>query len=108
MYIERQRCILLEVYKCLNQICPRYLRAMFETKVMPYNLRNESIVIMPKYNFIKYVRYSILYDGAALWNALDKRIVNAQSVDDFKTMIQTWSGITCSCTVCKSCCLNNM
>ena len=51
---------------------------------------------MPKYNFIKYVRYSILYDGAALWNALDKRIVNAQSVDDFKTMIQTWSGITCS------------
>ena len=43
-----------------------------------------------------------------VWNALDKRIVNAQSVDDFKTMIQTWRGITCSCTVCKSCCLNNM
>ena len=109
MYIERQRCILLEVYKCLNQICPRYLRDMFEIKVMPYNLRNESIVIMQKYNFIKYVRYSIiLYDGAALWNALDKRIVNAQSVADFKTMMQTWGGITCSCTVCKSCCLNNM
>ena len=66
MYIERQRCILLEVYKCVNQICPRYLRDMFEIKVMPYNLRNESSVIMPKYNFIKYVRYSILYDGAAL------------------------------------------
>ena len=83
MYVERQRCILLEVYKCLNQIWPRYLRDMFENKVMPYNLRNESIVIMPKYNFIKYVRYIILYDGAALWNALDKRIGNAQSVDDF-------------------------
>ena len=98
MYVERQRCILLEVYKCLNQICPRYLRDMFEIKVMPYNLRNESIVIMPKYNFIKYVRYSILYDGAALWNALDKRIVNAQSVADFKTMMQTWGVITCTHT----------
>ena len=63
---------------------------------------------MPKYNFIKYVGYSILYDRAALWNALDKRIVNAQSVADFKTMMQTWGGITCSCTVCKSCCMNNM
>ena len=61
---------------------------MFEIKVMRYNLRNESIGILPKCNFIKYVRYSILYDGAALWNALDKKIVNAQSVADFKTMIQ--------------------
>ena len=51
MYIERQKCILLEVFKCLNQISPRYLHDMFEIKVMPYNLRNESIVILPKYNF---------------------------------------------------------
>ena len=36
MYIERQRSILLEVYKCLNQISPRYLRDMFEIKMMPY------------------------------------------------------------------------
>ena len=82
MYIERQRCILLKVYKCLNEISPRYLRDMFEIKVMSYNLHNESIVILPRYNFIKYVRYSILFDGAALWNAPDKKIVNAQSVAD--------------------------
>ena len=36
MYIERQKCILLEVFKCLNQISPRYLHDMFEIKVMPY------------------------------------------------------------------------
>ena len=51
------------------------------------------------YNCIKNVRYIILlYDGAALWNALDKKLVNAQSVADFKTMIKTWGSITCSCT----------
>ena len=49
---------------------------------------------LQKYNFIKYVRYSILYDGAALWNALDKTIVNAKSVADFKTMMQSWGVIT--------------
>ena len=86
----------------------QFLRDMFKIKVMPYNLRNKSIVILPKFNFIKYVIYSILYDGAALWNALDKKNVNAQSVTYFKTMMQTWGGITCSCTVCKSCSLNNM
>ena len=50
MYIEQQKCILLEVFKCLNQISP-VMYDMFEIKVMPYNLRNESIVIPPKYNF---------------------------------------------------------
>ena len=72
-YIERRTCILLEVYKCLNQICPRYLRVLFVIKVMHYNLCNESIVILPKYNYIKYVRYSIKYDGAALWHARDEK-----------------------------------
>ena len=52
--------------------------------------------------------YSILYDGATLWNTLDKNIVHAQSLIDFKRMLQTWGGVTCSCMVCKSCCLNNM
>ena len=80
-------CILLEVYKCLNQISPRYLCDRFEIKVMSYNLRNESFVIIPKYNFIKYVRHSILYDGVALRNALDIKIVNAQSVADFKDIV---------------------
>ena len=75
MYIERQRCILLEVYKCLNQISPQCdMFDMFEIKMMPYNLRNESNVILTNYIFIKYVRYIILYDGAALWNVLDKNL----------------------------------
>ena len=60
MYIERQRCILLEVFKCLNQICPRYLRDMFEIKVIPYNLCNKGIVIMPKYTFIIYIVSSLI------------------------------------------------
>ena len=43
-----------------------------------------------------------------LWNTLDKNIVHAQSLIDFKRMPQTWGGVKCSCMVCKSCCLNNI
>ena len=46
---------------------------MFNVKDLPYGLRNDSIVALPKYNYIKYVKYSILYDGATLWNTLDKK-----------------------------------
>ena len=81
---------------------------MFNVKDFPYGLRNGSIVALPRYNYIKHVKYSILYDGATLWNTLDKNIVHAQSLIDFKRMLQTWGDVTCSCMVCKSCCLNNM
>ena len=64
---------------------------MFNVKDLPYGLRNDSIVALPRYNYIKYVKYSILYDGATLWNTLDKNIVHAQSLIDFKRMLQTWS-----------------
>ena len=81
---------------------------MFNVKDLPYGLRNDSIVALPKYNYIKHVKYSILYDGATLWNTLNKNIVHAQALIDFKRMLQTWGGVTCSCMICKSCCLNNM
>ena len=44
MYTERQRCILVEVYKSLNHISPPYLHDMFNVKDLPYGLRNDSIV----------------------------------------------------------------
>ena len=53
MYTERQRCILVEVYKCLNHIFPLYLHDMFNVKDLPYGLRNDSIVALPKYNYMK-------------------------------------------------------
>ena len=92
-FIERQRCILIEVYKCLNQISPPYLHDMFIIKELHYGLRNDSIIALPKYNFIKYVEDSILYEGATLWNALDKMFVHAQSLADFKKLLQSWNGV---------------
>ena len=79
MYTERQRCILVQVYTCLNHISPPFLHDMFNVKDLPHGLRNDSIVTLPKYNYIKHVNYSILYDAATLWSTLDKKnIVNAQ------------------------------
>ena len=88
MFIERQRCILIEVYKCLNQISPPYLHDMFKIKELHYGLCNDSIIALPRYNFIKYVKYSImLYEGTTLWNALDKKFVHAQSLANLKKML---------------------
>ena len=52
MYTEKQRCILVEVYKCLNHISSLYLHDMFDVKDLPYGFRNDSIVAQSKYNYI--------------------------------------------------------
>ena len=91
IFIERQRCILIEVYKCLNQISPPSLHDMFKIKELYYGLRNNSIIALPRYNFIKYEKYSMLYEGATLWNALDKKFVHAQSLADLKKFLQSWN-----------------
>ena len=52
MYTEKQRCILVEVYKCLNHISPLYLNDMFDVKDLPYGFRNDGIVAQSKYNYI--------------------------------------------------------
>ena len=71
MYIERQSCILLEVVvKVCESNLPRYLHDMLETNVLSYNLRNDSIADLSKYNFFKHVKYSILYNEAARYGIL--------------------------------------
>ena len=95
------KCILVEMYKCLNHISLPYLHDMFDIKDLPFGLRNDSIVPLPKYNYIKHVKYSVVSEGATFWNTLCKNIVHAQSLIDFKRMLQTWGGVICSCMICK-------
>ena len=33
-------------------------------------------------------------------HSIDKNIVHGQSLIDFKRMLQTWGGVTCSCMRC--------
>ena len=50
LIIERQKAILLEVYKCIHKLGPRYLQGMFSRKNKNYDYRDLSIIKVPKYN----------------------------------------------------------
>ena len=87
MYFNRRKT----TNKCLNQISPPYLHYMFKIKELHYGLRNDSIIALPRYNFIKYVKYSIyiyIYMKEQRMYALDKTFVHAQSLADFKKLLR--------------------
>ena len=54
LLIERQKAMLLEVYKCIHELGPRYRHGMFSQKTRAYDYRNPSILTLPKCNTIIY------------------------------------------------------
>ena len=76
------------VYKSLNGLVPEYLSSKFvkrnETR---YSLRdsvNKLFVPFPRTNFMK---NSFTYSGAVLWNSLPCHVREAESLSQFKRLV---------------------
>ena len=54
LLIERQTTMLLDVYKCIHELGPRYRHGMFSQKINAYHYRDLSILTVPKYNIYEY------------------------------------------------------
>ena len=53
LLIERQRAMLLEVYKCIHELGLRYRHGMFSQKCRAYDYRDPLILTLPKYVLFK-------------------------------------------------------
>ena len=94
------RYLAIEVFKCVKEISPAYLNAMFIRKECPYALRDNSILERPKVNLTQYGLKSFKSYGAKIWNNLPTSFKATISLDEFKTIIKSWDGPKCKCSVC--------
>ena len=94
------RYLAIEVFKCVNEISPAYLNDMFTRKQYPYALRDSSILVRPKVNLTQYGLKSFKSYGAKIWNILPISFKADISLNEFKTMIKSWDGPKCKCSVC--------
>ena len=94
------RYLAIEVFKCVNEISPAYLNDMFTRKQCPYALRDSSILVRPKVNLTQYGLKSFKSYGAKIWNILPRSFKADISLNEFKTMIKSWDGPKCKCSVC--------
>ena len=86
--------------QCVNEISPAYLNDMFTRKQCPYALRDSSILVRPKVNLTQYGLKSFKSYGAKIWNILPISFKADISLNEFKTMIKSWDGPKCKCSVC--------
>ena len=78
---NQQKSLLM--YKILKGIAPGYLRELFThvNEDNEYNLRSSDINVKIPQPYTEYLKRSLSYDGAALWNSLPNSIQNVYSTD---------------------------
>ena len=69
-------------------------------KECPYALRDSSILMRPKVNMTQYGLKSFRSYGAKIWNHLPVSYKARISLSEFKTLIKSWDGPKCKCSVC--------
>ena len=64
VYVERQRCILQEVYKSIHDLRPRYLLDLFTIKDREYNYRHVLKIELSKYKTVTSGKNTLQFNGA--------------------------------------------
>ncbi len=100
LHLKRLRSICTEVFKSLNSLNPNFMSEMFEKKDVPYHLRDQSVLVQPKFKKISYGKNTFGYYGSHLWNLLPNDLKACTSLNQFKSMLKDWEGPNCQCKMC--------
>ena len=98
--IYAAKCLMIELYKILEGMTPNYLSELFVKADTPYNTRDKCKLIQPMNRTTAYGLRSFQYYGAHARNMLPAHMKAAQSLSEFKSLIKSWPGSTCSCHIC--------
>ena len=87
---KRHECTL--VYKCLNNLLPKYLSDYFTRNydVHNYNTRKRTDLHLPKPK-LSLAKGTFRYSGSAFFNLLPRSIQNAESLSSFKVLIDVYN-----------------
>ena len=93
--------LLTEIYKCQSDDHPDIMRSLFIPKTPFYFLRNSMLLQLPQTKSVRYGINSVFFRGVQLWNSVPDMIKLCESADSFKKKVGSWSGLNCSCKLCR-------
>ena len=100
IHMQNLQILMVEVYKCLNNISLPFTSDYFKQKYTPYHLRNTQLFELSKCRTNTYGLNTTLFKGSFLWNKLPNHFKEAKSLIHFKNKIQEWTGRSCTCCIC--------
>ena len=100
VHIKNLQKLMQEVNKCITSGNPSFPREFFNRRVLPYNLRINNLLQLPKTRKNKYGNESLSFRGSIVWDRLPDRYEAAKSDNVFKMKIRSWKGSGCNCRIC--------
>ncbi len=73
------------------------MNQMFEVKSISYDLRNANVLFQHKWQKGKNTFKNY---GTHIWNLLPNEIKTWTDTDKFKSLLKSWEGPKCQCTMC--------
>ena len=100
LHVARLRQIAAEVFKCLQNLSPKYVQELISVKSKHYSYRCSNLLDVPRFNTVTYGKKSFRYEATQVWNNLPNDIRATTDYGEFKSLIRTWSGFKCRCSMC--------
>ena len=97
----RLRTILIEVFKCIRELNPKFMNMLFTLNNKPYDTRSGPLLFQSHVKTIKHGINSFVYQGAKRWNSLPTDAKDIECFNRFKNFLTTWMGPDCHCGYCK-------
>ena len=95
------QCLMIEIFKSLNNDGPLIIKEIFQMKDQSYNLRNNNNLQLPPSKSTTFGTNSLVFKGSLIWNMLSPLIKNSSTLNEFKNKIKTSGAVKCSCRICQ-------
>jgi hypothetical protein len=97
--IKKLRNLAIEIFKTINDLNPPFMKEIFTLNTNRDDSRN--MLQVKTQTTKKYGTDTLRSLGPKIWNHLSPEIKNAKNLEIFKNLINTWSGPSCKCSMCK-------
>ena len=103
MNVRRFRTLCVEIYKTLNDLCPRFMNNIFKLKIKgrevcdKYKLNSD----ISKWNQKTFGYKILMVLGPKIWNNLSYHVKSSENLGTFKNLLKNWDGNSCECNLCK-------
>ena len=99
---SRETMLMVEVFKSIHHLSPKFMRDMFQPKSTPYELRAKNTLQIPPSRTVKYGQRTLSAHEAVLWNSLPSSARACNDLNTFKTLLERWNWTYCLVPGC--CC----
>ena len=108
LLVIRLRTLLVEVFKCIRELNPKFMNMLFTLNNKPYDTHSGPLLFKSHVKTIKHEFNSFVYQGAKQWNSLPTDAKDIECFNRFKNYLTTWMGLGCHCGYCVLCAIKTM